>query len=867
MIRLSLKNKERLLLSKGYIVLHTIKLLKIVTSFIGCRGVCDFVEKRLILKTKLFNESWYLNNYREKVKFNSAIKHYVTEGDMEGVCPMPLFDSRYYSARINNYYGRVNNLLHYYYVGRYLGISPSSWFDVEYYQRVNKDVRRDNIDPLYHFVNYGVKEGRKPLENFDHVYFDDMVSDSVSDGLAYYYSGMHSFKGLNVSSIDEESELNHIVSRLNAVSPILCKGEPEIDIIIPIYRDAKITLKCILSVLEAKYKTAINIILINDASPDSFLSDFLKSLADAGKVSLIENTENLGFVKTVNIGMRLHENRNVVLLNSDTEVYNDWLDRIYSIGQKDNDIATITPLSNSATICSYPKFDTDNPFPLEVTYKELDCLASLVNTEGYVEAPTGVGFCMYISRNAINKMGVFDCEAFGKGYGEENDFCQRAIGFGLKNVIAANVFVYHVGGVSFQQEKNIRIKRAMDILRERYPNYLKDVSGFISQDPLSIYRKNLDFQRLKSYSKEKNVLTVCHSRGGGTERHLHEDAEKLIKQGIGVYLMRPLRGGDDKVSIEPFGIGQFCNLDEYSLRDLSKLAEDMMELSISGMQIHSLVDFSPRAPALIADLAETIGVPFEVDIHDYKVICPRINLVDKKGFYCYEPKSEKNCDRCLKKNGSDFGVYSIKKWRDSHKEVLEKASKITVPDEDVALRLERYYPMLKMTIEAHDTLEDERGRESNYSSDRSELNVVVVGGIGKLKGFDVLLNCAKDVKNGKGPINYKLLGYSLNDSSLRKNEVVVTGKYDDHEAIEMLKELEADFVFLPSLWPETYSYTLSIALKYGAPIIAFDIGAIASRLKRSDIKSLLLPLHLARDSNKINSLIIDFARQQKGFGN
>ena len=76
-----------------------------------------------------------------------------------------------------------------------------------------------------------------------------------------------------------------------------------------------------------------------------------------------------------------------------------------------------------------------------------------------MEIPTGVGFCMYITRSSLNAVGLFDADRFGRGYGEENDFCMRAAKSGYKHVLAHNTFVYHAGGVSFGEEKAPRVKK------------------------------------------------------------------------------------------------------------------------------------------------------------------------------------------------------------------------------------------------------------------------------------------------------------------------------------------------------------------------------------------------------------------------
>ena len=56
---------------------------------------------------------------------------------------------------------------------------------------------------------------------------------------------------------------------------------------------------------------------------------------------------------------------------------------------------------------------------------------------------------MYIRRAALADIGLFDAEAFGRGYGEENDFCLRASARGWRHLLACDTFVYHEGAVSF----------------------------------------------------------------------------------------------------------------------------------------------------------------------------------------------------------------------------------------------------------------------------------------------------------------------------------------------------------------------------------------------------------------------------------
>ncbi len=171
---------------------------------------------------------------------------------------------------------------------------------------------------------------------------------------------------------------------------------------------------------------------------------------------MLENEHNLGFVATVNRGMALSDAHDVLLLNSDTEVANDWLDRLRAAAYSDARVASVTPFSNNATICSYPRFCEPNELPPGWDTARLDALFAATNAGQVVDVPTGVGFCMYIRRDSLDAVGLFDVENFGKGYGEENDFCRRAAAAGWRNLHALDTFVLHTGGVSFGASKSQR---------------------------------------------------------------------------------------------------------------------------------------------------------------------------------------------------------------------------------------------------------------------------------------------------------------------------------------------------------------------------------------------------------------------------
>ncbi len=865
---------EFIKLCRGELILGILWLAKSICKAPGLRGIYHTLLIYLIKKTNLFDSNYYLETNPDIAqKGIRPLRHYAVHGDRKGRLPMPLFDPNYYRHRIKSRTKRVNALLHYAYVGRYKRISPSPWFNVQHYLSQNKDVARSGYEPIQHYLKFGGAEGRSPNLQFDSQFYLRSYSDVREAGLNpllhYIYAGRQEGRLTRDPSgakhIDKNGSPKSTVS-----SDEICNWErldiqikrdgiiPLIDVIVPVYKNRILTWRCLSSVLQARNTIAFELIVVEDCSPEPQISADLKEISARGWITLIRNDSNLGFVCSINKGISQHRDRDVVILNSDTEVYDGWLDRLHQAAYSSEKVASVTPLSNNATICSYPRFLHDNPYPLEVDYPTLDRLAMDVNAGVTVETPTGVGFCMYLRRTALDIVGDFDEASFGKGYGEENDWCQRAITQGWRNLIASYVFVRHIGGASFLGEKGKRVTDAMRVLAKLHPTYNSQVKQFTENDPLRESRQRLDWARLKHQKKHENALMVCHNRGGGAEKYLLQDASALANKGMGVFFMRPYRDRPSHVLIQHQTCRQLLNLPSFRLSDTDVLSKVIRELGIISAHCHGLVDFEPDAPAQLLQLCQTAVIKLYVDIHDYKVICPRINLVDENGLYCREPDIS-GCNVCLSERGNDFGVTDIEQWRKLHHSVLCAADQLQVPNKDVAERLSRYYPDLQLNVTPHEEIAPHEIKlRTPHLSHNEKLTIVIIGAIGKIKGFDVIRACAKDAKQRNLHLNFVLMGHTIRNRLLLNEGIKITGKYHDDNALELLEKINPHVVFLPSLWPETYSYTLSIALKAGLPVFAFDIGAIAARLKEAGLADHLMPISHVGTPSQINDEFLKY---------
>jgi GT2 family glycosyltransferase len=332
------------------------------------------------------------------------------------------------------------------------------------------------------------------------------------------------------------------------------RGPTPIDVIVPVYRGLAELKRCLGSVLTQRQQVPYELVVVDDCTPEPEVSAYLDELtAKDTRVTLLRNDTNIGFPATVNRGMSLHPDRDVVLLNSDTEVANDWLDRLARCARGADDIATVTPFTNNGTICSYPSFCRDNAPTAGLTTGQVDASFAAVNAGRAVEIPTAVGFCMYVRRDCLDRVGMFDHKTFGAGYGEENDFCMRARRLGWKHLHCGDTFVFHSGAASFGLEKDVRVHAALEKLNAIHPRYKALVQRHIADDPAASMRLAARIAVTRR-NRVPTVLFVRHGAGGGTETHIRELSDYLREQ-VQVVVLRPEGGRRVALSLgaEPDG--------------------------------------------------------------------------------------------------------------------------------------------------------------------------------------------------------------------------------------------------------------------------------------------------------------------------
>jgi GT2 family glycosyltransferase len=245
-----------------------------------------------------------------------------------------------------------------------------------------------------------------------------------------------------------------------------------VDVVVPVYRDETITLRALNAVLDHSGPLLGRLLVVNDRSPEPGMAWRLRALRERRDgVYLLDQPFNQGFVRSANLGLAAGRD-DVVVLNSDTLVTPGWLDELVGALDSDERLAAVSPLSNNATFCSVPDFGYGGRVD-EVPFERLE----LGGLPRVTPTPTGHGFCLLLRRAALDQVGLFD-PAYGRGYNEENDWCQRVRARGWQVGRANRAFVYHHGEVSFSGARaRLDVINARRLLG-RYPRYYEENRHF-----------------------------------------------------------------------------------------------------------------------------------------------------------------------------------------------------------------------------------------------------------------------------------------------------------------------------------------------------------------------------------------------------
>ena len=681
-------------------------------------------------------------------------------------------------------------------------------------------------------------------------YADKFTGKNLKKALRYFFAGEFRLLFMIAKIRLFENTPGRKAKKINLVSwiksnaikkPVLhaetdTKTETEIerhdytvDIIIPVYNGFEY--------LDALFRSLVrtdinyNVYVIDDCSTDERVAEYLRNLAEKDtRITVITNEENLGFVRSVNKAFAVATNH-IALLNSDIELPRYWLERLmYPIINLDK-VASATPFTNAGTLCSFPHIGKDNKLFGSLSCQETDSAFQHIRPM-YRALPTGVGFCMGINKDALSEIGTFDAETFSKGFGEENDWCQRAIKAGYKNVMVENLFIYHkhCGSFTSEEKKELGKQNAKKLLA-KHPNYDADTAAFFEKDPLKIVR-DFAVMRLADRSK-KTVLVFDHSLGGGATDYIEGKIQLRLAAGVPIIVIRY----DMEQWVFSFRF-RYKEFDfDYFFDEIEDLQHILNHVDCREIIVNELVGYPDVYEKLehILKIKEDHNASLAMHINDFYSICPMINLMNDRYEYCFVPTDD-TCNTCIKWHEDDSNFESISVWRRHWGAFIRSCDDIITFSNDSRMILEKVYGTLDNIKVIPHTVSYIISPEKKYKT-TTTINIGLIGVLTIHKGLRIIKEMLRIIRNNKMNVRIKLIGSSK--KQVKDKNFSETGKYNKEELPLLSIQNDIDMFFISSLIPETFSYTTEEAIKMGFPVAAFNIGAPVERVALYD-KGLVL---------------------------
>jgi O-antigen biosynthesis protein len=651
------------------------------------------------------------------------------------------------------------------------------------------------------------------------------------------------------------SDALDVVSHEPSYPPVMV--EPTV-ILISVYRGRKF-LRPFFDSLFRNTSSPFRAVIIDNGNDDQVIVQYLRAIAAAhSNVTLIRVDENRGYVGAMCLAIDYAPPGHIVVLNTDTTLPPRWLERLIAPILKDPTIASTTPFTNAGTVCSFPRIDYDNELPTGLTADEIDeAIACVTQDDWSIDLPSGVGFCMAHNRRAVDAIGWYDLAAFGRGYGEENDWCLRAAAAGYRNVMVPNLFVYHKHGGIYQDEKKELIAHSLSVVTRRFPAYEALVQRFQEVDPAGPFRNLVAFRLAAQRAPRRTCLIVDHANGGGANQYRDDLLEGMSGQGTPVILVT-CNDLEDTLDVELRSADVSWRYGSATWGDLQRLSDFVG--GIGRLYVNQLVGFPDLAESIDAILRLSVDERTELNlfVHDFFYLCPSVTLVDTKGEFCDLPGASV-CRKCAVSN-PDFRIepvrrrdFSIADWRKQMAGLVRRANTIACFSKDSATIFSRVFrvPAGKILITPH-FLENFESKQPNIRFDEP-LHIGIIGAISRAKGADMVAGLAKTIgaQPGSG-VRMTILGTIAAD--VHPSGVEVTGRYRREELAEAVTEHGINLVLVPSICPETFCYVAEEVMALGIPIAVFDIGAPAERVRLYP-HGLVLP---RCDSNEVLAMLKQF---------
>jgi glycosyltransferase involved in cell wall biosynthesis len=494
----------------------------------------------------------------------------------------------------------------------------------------------------------------------------------------------------------------------------------------------------------------------------------------------------------------------------------------------------------------------------------LDRLSARCNAKLVEPLALAGGPVLALHPECLKQTGLLREEAYAGTAAALADFGLRARHLGWAAALACNCFVAEPPESGAAPVRAALAEGDAATLERLHPG-LRSPAG----QPGAQARRRLAMADWAEGRRAKNsVIFITHADGGGVERRVADCAGRVQAEGGRAIVIRPVAGPSGG-AVWRVSDGTGNSHPDLWFRAPDELP-DMVEMLRADRAGRVELHHAASHHESICGLAPALGIPYDVIVHDFSMICPRVTFVGGYGRYCGEPADVSECDACIADHGARLGdlrigrVIPVAALRAASASLAEGAARIVAPSADTARRVRRYFqgaaPVVQPWEDDRSLTEGVPRRPRRVSA--GPVTVCLAGAIGQDKGFDVLLACARDAARRQLDLSFKLVGHTIDDERLMDTgRVFITGEYEEHETLALIRAQNADIGFLPSVWPETWCYALSALWRAGLWTLAFALGAPAERIAATGAGRTVPP---GMPPARLNDLMLGLFAQEVG---
>lgn len=742
-------------------------------------------------------------------------------------------------------------------------VNQSGFFDAAWYRRNYPDVERAGIDPLGHYLKNGGKELRHPSSHFDTEWYLKAFPDALESGLnpLVHFLRVGQHKGYTPlppagatpwwAPLVSDGTWPDGLAEFEPFSPAqaeqtvarLARANHGVAVVVPVFNAVREARACLQALLRHSPRE-VEIVVIDDASTDPAVAPMLSEFAGLPNVTVTCNLQNLGYTRTINRGIELAGERDVVLLNSDTEVTPGWIRRLRVAAYSDDRIATATPLSNNAGAFSAPEFGQPNPIPAWLNLADYGRAVAKGSRRAYPETPTGNGFCFYIRRDAITEIGQFDAEAFPRGYGEENDFCMRAKQAGWTHVVDDATLIYHVRSASFGAEKQTLLADGRSVVDARHPDYQAAVRAFTTGAALTTALAQVEavqnaLARQPGASVLPRALFVVSTQTGGTPQ-TNADLMEALQDRVEAFV---LRCNARTLYLFYYRNGESTEIEARELAaELQPFPHRSAEYDaiVASWLIKYDIDLVHARHVAwhglgLVDVAHALGVPVVFSFHDFYAVCPTVNLLDETDTFCAGTCTQGagDCPQQLwpKESMPALKHAGVHDWKARMAATLDVCDAFVTTTPSAFRILGESFPFLHerpFRVIPHGRDFDAFHQLAAPIAADEPLRILVPGNLSPAKGSRVLAELSKYA----GAVGFELHCLGRIQRDLKgKPGVIEHGWYRRENFVDRVAQIRPHVGAVLSIWAETYCHTLTELWAAGLPVVGFNIGAVGDRIE------------------------------------